>query len=86
MTVLEKISLSDLKLKTRIIGPLNYHDIFNLTLPPEKSILQHQLQDLVRYTAKQSMVLNEKKTNCLPFILSQTKEFQPELILEEGNY
>ena len=86
MTVLEKISLSDLKLKTRIIGPLNYHDIFNLTLPPEKSILQHQLQDLVRYTAKQSMVLNEKKTNCLPFILSQTKDFQPELILEEGNY
>ena len=78
--------MSDLKLKKRIIGPQDYHDRFNLTLPPEKSILQHQLQDLVRYTAKQSMVLNEKKTKCLPFILSQTKDFQPELILEEGNY
>ena len=32
------------------------------------------------------MVLNGKKIKCLPFILSQTKDFQPELILEEGNY
>ena len=86
LTLLEKISLLDLQLKKRIIGPLDYHDRFNLTLPPEKSILQHQLLDLIRYTAKQSMVLNEKKTKCLPFILSQTKDFQPELSLEEGKY
>ena len=32
------------------------------------------------------MVLNEKKTKCLPFILSQTKDFQPELSLEEGEF
>ena len=58
LTLLENISLSDLKQKRRIVGPLNYHDRFNLTLPPEKSTLQHQLQDLVHYTAQQSMVLN----------------------------
>ena len=85
LTLLEKVSLSDLKEKVRIIGPLDYHDRFNLTLPQEKSILQHQLEDLVRYTAEQSMVLNKKKTKCLPFILSQTKDFLPQLKLEEGS-
>ena len=59
---------------------------FNLTLLTEKSALQHQFQDLVRYTAQQSMLINEKKTKCLPFILSQTNDFQPDLNLEEGEY
>ena len=78
--------MSDLKQKKRIIGALNYHDRFILTLPPEKSILQHQLQDLVRYTAQQSMVLNKKKTKCVPFILSSTKYFHPELSLKEVEF
>ena len=41
LTLLKKISLSNLIEKKRIIGPLNYHDRFNLTLPQQKSILQH---------------------------------------------
>ena len=47
LTLLEKLSLTDLVLKSRIIGPLAYHDRFNLTLLPGNSILQHQLVDLV---------------------------------------
>ena len=86
LTLLEKVSLFDLQKRERIIGPLDYHDRFNLALPPEQSILQHQLEDLVRYTSEQSMVLNEKKTKCLPFIFSQTKDFQPRLSLEEGSF
>ena len=86
MTLLEKISLSKLIQKERIIGPLNFHDRFNLTLPPDKCILQHQLQDLVKFTKEHSMVLNSKKTRCMPFINSQTKDFMPQLSIESGNY
>ena len=55
-------------------------------MPKDKSIIQHQLEDLVLYTSKNSMVLNSKKTKCLPFKMSRTKEFLPELTLEEGSY
>ena len=38
LTLLEKISLSKLKEKTRLIGPLDWHDRFNLTIPEDQSI------------------------------------------------
>ena len=50
LTLLEKISLAKLKKKQRIVGPLNWHNSFNLTLPPNQFILQHQLDDLVHFT------------------------------------
>ena len=85
LTLLEKISLSNLEAKLRIIGPLNYHDRFNLTMPPQKSILQHQLDDLKLFTSNHSMKLNSKKTKCLPFIRSKTKDFTPQLSLKKGS-
>ena len=39
LTLLEKISLSNLVKKNKIIGPLNFHDRFNLTMPHQYSIL-----------------------------------------------
>ena len=57
-----------------------------MEMPKDKSIIQHQLEDLVLYTSQNSMVLNSKKTKCLPFIMSRTKDFLPELTLEEGSY
>ena len=80
--MLEKISLSDLILKERIIGPPMYHDRFHLTLPPHKSVLQHQILDLVRFTKEKSMIINQKKTKCIPFINSRTKDFVPELVMD----
>ena len=50
ISLLEKISLTKLVEKEKNIGPLNWHDRFNLTMPPNESILQHQLQDLTKYT------------------------------------
>ena len=82
LTMLEKISLSDLVVKERQIGPHSYHDRFNLTLPPHKSVLQHQIEDLVRFTKAKSMIINQKKTKCLPFINSRTKDFMPELKMD----
>ena len=84
LTLLEKISLSRLVQKERIIGPPQYHGRFHLMQPRSESILQHQLEDLVEYTKLNSMVLNSKKTKCLPFNMSRTKDFIPELSVEEG--
>ena len=86
LTLLEKISLSDLIQKERIIGPPNFHDRFHLKLPPQKCILQHQLVDLTSFTSRQSMLLNSKKTKCLPFVNSVTKDFMPEISIVEGKY
>ena len=79
------ISLSNLIKKANIIGPLNFHDRFNLTLPPDQSILQHQLQDLASFTREHSMVLNSKKTKVMPFNNSLTKDFMPQLSLEPNS-
>ena len=84
LTLLEKISLSNLIRKETIIGPLDWHDRFKLSLPAEKSILQHQLVDLKEFTKLHHMKLNHSKTKCLPFINSNTKDFMPQLSLEEG--
>ena len=82
LTLLEKISLSNLIEKERIIGPLNYHDRFNLTLPHHKSILQHQIEDLKIFTKEYHMQLNSSKTKCMPFVNSLTKDFVPQLSIQ----
>ena len=83
LTLLEKISLSNLIVKNRIIGPLNYHDRFNLTMPNHLSILQHQLEDLQIFTKEHHMKLNSSKTKCMPFVNSLTKDFEPQLTIEK---
>jgi hypothetical protein len=82
LTLLEKISLSNLVDKERIIGPPPFHGRFHLELPAETSILQHQLHDLVEYTKQNSMVLNTKKTKLIPFNNSRTKDFMPEISMD----
>ena len=86
LTLLEKISLSKLIEKEKIIGPLNFHDRFNLTMPESESILQHQLVDLKYYTHQHHMVLNDKKTKCIPFISSKTKDFMPQLKVNDDDF
>ena len=86
LMLLEKISLSNLEEEDPFIGPPPFHGRFKLQLPPNKSILQHQLQDLVAYTKRNHMVLNSKKTKCIPFNNSRTKDFVPKFSVEEGTY
>ena len=82
---LERISLSNVITKEKIIGPFNWHDYYNLTLPAEKFIIQHQLSDLAKFTEINFMKLNKSKTKCFPFISSTTKDFMPQLPLEQGS-
>ena len=75
-----------LRIGERIVGPVPYHGRFHLELPPEDSILQHQLDDLVKYTIDNHMILNSKKTKYLPFNNSLTKDFIPKFSVEKGTF
>ena len=86
LTLLEKISLSNLVKKSKIIGPFNFHDRFNLTMPHHYSILQHQIEDLQIFTKEHHMKLNSSKTKCIPFINSLTKDFVPQLTIDNSSY
>ena len=79
LTMLEKICLLDLVEKNPIIGPLDFHDRFHLTLPPDRFILQYKLGDLKIETKKNSMLLNKKKTKSLLFTTTKTRDFLPQL-------
>ena len=62
-----------------IIGPPNIHEMPQLALPPDLSILQHQLADLAMFTDRNKMKINHKKTKILPFNFSKNFDFLPQL-------
>ena len=77
--------LEVVKLGTQLIpappfhGPPNFHEQARLVLPPENSVLQHQLSDLLSFTNKNKMKINMKKTKILPFNMSSKFDFLPQL-------
>ena len=44
------------------------------------------MQDLKVFTKQHHMVLNSKKTKCIPFNSSKSKDFMPQLQLEDGSF
>ena len=80
LSLLETIELKTaLVPSTPIIGPPNLHEQPGLTLPPDRSILQHQLEDLLEFTDTNKMKINFKKTKILPFNFSKKYDFLPQL-------
>ena len=80
LSMLESIRLKTSLINTdRIIGPLNYHEQHGLHLPPEDSILQHQLADLLIFTQENKMKINFKKTKIIPFNTTKNYDFLPQL-------
>ena len=77
--------LESLNLKTALVpsppvfGPLNQHEQPGLILPPEDSILQHQLADLQAFTTLNKMKINIKKTKIMPFNTTKNYDFLPQL-------
>ena len=72
LSLLESIDLkATLVPSPPIIGPPNLHELPGLSLPPDLSILQHQLEDLLVFTDKNKMKINFKKTKILPFNFSK---------------
>ena len=77
--------LEAIKLRTQLVptppahGPLNLHEQSGLVLPPDNSILQHQLSDLLAFTNQNKMKINMKKTKIVPFNVSKNFGFLPQL-------
>ena len=72
LSMLEAVDLlADLVPLPVMIGPPNKHEVPGLALPLERSILQHQLADLLSFTESNKMKINFKKTKILP--LNPTK-------------
>ena len=80
LTMMEHVSLKkNLVPKSTSIGPLNFHERHGLFLPPEKTILQHKLEDLLNFTSKNLMKINMKLTKVIPFNFTKSLDFTPSL-------
>ena len=80
LTLLEAINLRIKLIQAPpIYGPPNIHEQPGLHLPPEHSVLQHQLSDLLTFTQENKMKINLKKTKVIPFNLSKKFDFLPQL-------
>ena len=79
LTLLEAICLKLLVRAPLIIGPPNLHEIQGFVLPPDQSVLQHQLSDLCAFTKENKMKINFKKSKIMPFNLSKSFDFLPQL-------
>lgn len=78
LSLLEAIDLRDKLVRVpTMIGPPNIHEQSGYHLPPQHSVLQHQLQDLLNFTEENKMKINVKKTKILPFNLSKKFDFLP---------
>ena len=61
LSLLEAINLKlNLIPSSPIIGPANLHEQPGLFLPPDRSVLQHQLEDLLQFTNRNFMKINTK--------------------------
>ena len=86
LSFLESINLKlSLVPSTPIIGPPNQHEQPGLHLPPDQSVLQHQLADLLEFTDRNKMKINHKKTKILPFNVSKKYDFLPQLHFPESD-
>ena len=80
LSLLESIDLKTKLIKaTPTIGPPNIHEQPGLILPPDQSVLQHQLQDLLSFTDENGMKINTKKTKIIPFNVSKKFDFLPQI-------
>ena len=86
LTLLEVVRLKgNLVPLDPIIGPLNYHERHGLKFPPESTILQHKLDDLLKFTEGNEMKINLKKTKIIPFNFTKSMDFIPELFFPGGD-
>ena len=85
LTLLEVVNLKDnLVKKTASTSPPNFHERHGLWLPPEKTVLQHKLEDLQKFTQENEMLINAKKTKVIPFNFTKSSDFIPELSFPDG--
>ena len=86
LTLLEVVNLREnLVHKEVTTRPLNFHERHGLRLPPERTIMQHKLKDLLNFTNDNQMKINSKKTKIIPFNFSKSMDFIPEISFPGGD-
>ena len=84
LTLMEAIPLKKSLVPIQpFVGPLNFHERHGLHHPPESSILQHQLEDLLGFTELNKMKINKKKTKIMAFNFTKKMDFIPQLNFPE---
>ena len=81
LTLMEAIKLKGtlVPMTPQMIGPLEFHSRCGLVLPADRSILQHQLEDIYNFTVDNMMMVNKKKTVIMPFNFTNLYDFVPTL-------
>ena len=64
--------------------PVTYHNRTNHILPSEDNVLQEQFNKLSEFTNENEMQINCKKTKVMLFNTSRKRDFQPEIVGEDG--
>ena len=86
LSLLEAINLKSSLVPTiPVVGPANLHELPGLTLPPECSVLHHQLDDLLKFTVANKMKISNKKIKIMPFNFSKNFDFLPQLYFPGEN-
>ena len=68
------------------IRPVTFHNRTNHILPKEDNVLQDQMERLISFTNENEMQINCKKTKVMVFNTSRKRDFQPEILGEDGNF
>ena len=64
--------------------PLTFRQRTNHILPPENNLLQYYLADTEKYTKRNGMRINKKKTQVMLFNKSRKFDFFPEMVFEDA--
>ena len=86
LTLAEAIDLKTLLEKDTnnvLEKPLTYHNRTEHILPPHKSRVQEQLNDILEYANENEMKINKRKTKVMVFNTARTRDFTPELNIED---
>ena len=84
LTVAEAIMLKDTLIEDEnetLEKPLTFHDRTKHLLPPDKSKVQKQLEDLQTYSDENEMKINYKKTKTMLFNEAKKTDFSPKMKL-----
>ena len=68
-----------------LVRPLSFHDRTEHTLPPERSKVQDQLNEIVEYANRNEMKVNKHKTKLMLFNSARKRDFTPKLKLEDSD-
>ena len=66
--------------------PVNFRDRISHYLPPDKNSLQHQMNQVHKFSTIQKFQINETKTQTVVFSAALSKDFYPRIKNANGEF